>query len=177
MNRRSSTPPSKDSRFQAQRDQKQRTQRRRQSPSLKEKKKKSNRVHGLSNHIQTLQTLLRQKRRRANRTHEQALPVDPLHRWPSVGNVSPYRFGRVHDDQKQRQQQHFSSSAEGSASDLPTGYPISEIPAGEISNFQPSRGWRMKPAFCTPGTLLGCYPLGQGHGTKRGNDEGKEQAG
>lgn len=35
----------------------------------------------------------------------------------------------------------------------------------------------MKPAFCTPGTLLGCYPLGQGHGTERGNDEGEEQAG
>ena len=82
----------------------------------------------------------------------------------------------MHGDQEQRQQQHFSSSAEGSASDLPTGYPISEIPASEIWNFQPSRGWRMKPAFCTPGTLLGCYPLGQGHGTERGNDEGEEQA-
>lgn len=40
--------------------------------------KPKNRVYGLPNHIQTLQTLLRQKRGRANRTHEQTLHVDPF---------------------------------------------------------------------------------------------------
>lgn len=44
-------------------------------------------------------------------------------------------------------------STETSACDFPTGHPISEIPSSEISNLQPGRGWRMKPAFCTPGTL------------------------
>jgi hypothetical protein len=33
----------------------------------------------------------------------------------------------------------------------------------------------MKPAFCTPGTLLGCYPLGQGHSREGGKDQGEEQ--
>jgi hypothetical protein len=111
---------------------------------------------------------------RIARTSRHRLPIPFIdgHQW---ADGSPYHFGDVHKGQEQRQKQHFSSPAEASASDLPTGHPISEIPASEFSNLQPGRGWRMKPAFCTPGTLLGCYPLGQGHSREGGKDQGEEQ--
>jgi hypothetical protein len=111
---------------------------------------------------------------RIARTSRHRLPIPFIdgHQW---ADGSPYHFGDVHKDQEQRQKQHFSSLAEASASDLPTGHPISEIPASEFSNLQPGRGWRMKPAFCTPGTLLGCYPLGQGHSREGKTNKGEEQ--
>lgn len=102
---------------------------------------------------------------RAHNRHRLPIPFIDGHKW---ADGSPYQSGGVHEDQEQRRQQHFSSSAEASASVLRTGHPISEIPGSEFSNLQPGRGWRMKPAFCTPGTLLGCYPLGQGHGKEGG---------